>query len=152
MLQYSHRTTTGNACNEIQNVSRNEMDEDGGDLEHDEARQELQVRIPDSWLEWVHVQQFVGLLNNMLPLEWVVRRRGAVEDWKLVRSLLCNVVTGDENLVHDHVDGNVIVDEGSADGQATNDALGSSHQEALRTVLADCPSWVNEIVVAAFLI
>lgn len=72
------------------------MNEDRRDLEEHETRKEFQMRIPDSRLQWIHVQQLVSLVHNFFPSKWIIRRRCAVEDRELVGSLLCNMVAGDE--------------------------------------------------------
>lgn len=138
--QYLHWSPSCNACNEIQDVGRNEMDENCGNLEKHQTWQEFQVRIPNSGFQWIHVQQFVCFLDDFVPFERIVSWRRAVEHWQFSWSLLRNVVSRDENLIDNYIHWNVIVNQRRSNWQTTNDAFACTHQEALRSILADCPT------------
>lgn len=51
--------------------------------------------------------------------------------------------SNDQNLIDHHVNWNVIADQVHIHGQPPNDALRSSHEESLGSVLRDSPSWVR---------
>ena len=62
------------------------MHKNGRELEQKHVGHQLQVRIPNSRLEWIQVQQRRHPFLYLFPAKWIASRRSAVENAQLIRS------------------------------------------------------------------
>lgn len=67
-------------------------------------------------------------------------QNGVWSGWRFNSLFLIDMPCGDQQLVDDHIDGNVIVDQVCSDWQAANHTLRGAHQKTLWTVLRYGPA------------